>query len=134
MSGNNNTSEAEKEKTYFVLVGTIFLIVGIVVGSIGVVYFMPSAWSTLVEPIKIMPDRLIITVLLLGIFLAVLYRFFDTKTEGFGPFTSTTLLMILSLMVVSVLFLIGAMDSDDITKVILTIIGFVGGLLVGRDK
>ena len=79
-------------------------------------------------------DKIIVAVLVIGVFSFALFKIFTTKTVGFGPFTSSTLIITLTLMVVSIAFLFGSIDGQDITSVMLAIIGFVGGLVAGKSK
>ncbi len=112
--------------------------VGLVVWSligIGIIIcFIPTVSDKVASFMKLMPNNAIIAFLLLGIFFFVLWKFFKDKTGGYGLYTTSTLLITLTLMVTSIIFLFGGIESDDATKIILAAIGFAGGLFAGKDK
>ena len=118
------------------LIGAICLGMGIVLGAVigagAVTFFMPTVSERIDALAKLMPSNIIVLVIVLGIFLFVLCRFFNDKKKGYGLYTSSTLLMILALMVTLVGFLLGKIESRDITNIMLAIVGFAGGLLAGR--
>ena len=57
-----------------------------------------------------------------------LIGFFWTKTEGFGPHTTSTLLLILVIVFSALLFLTGKLGDDKIVNLFFAIVGFAGGL------
>ncbi len=79
-------------------------------------------------------DKGIAGAVMAGVFLLVLLGFFITKTPGFGRFTTSTLLITLALMIASVAFMFGGVSGDDITKIVIAIIGFSGGLIARKDE
>ncbi len=106
------------------LVGLIFLIKSIM-------FFISVGIDT---SSTITFDRGIVGAVMAGVFLLVLLGFFITKTPGFGRFTTSTLLITLALMVASVGLMFGDVSGDDITKIIIAVVGFAGGLLARKDK
>ncbi len=114
----------------------------IIVSAITAYFILPNAtdaplpWfqviiRTLVDS---MPKNIITIVLMLGVFLFALCGFFADKKEGYGPFNTSTLLIILALMVSVVVFLVDQTKKEDITKIIFAVIGFAGGLFASKDK
>ncbi len=104
-----------------------------VIGLIFLIYYIMSLFSVETSSSStVMFDKVIIAVLLLGVFSFALCKIFRTKTRGFGPFTSSTLIITLTLMVVSIIFLFEKIESRDITNILLAIVGFAGGLVAGR--
>ncbi|MCG3679084.1 hypothetical protein L5F07_07425 [Aliarcobacter butzleri] len=76
-------------------------------------------------------DWLILGVFLLG--LITLIYFFKTKTEGFGIFTVSTLLLILVIFLSSLFYLNGQLDERVMTNILFTISGFAIGLITKKD-
>lgn len=64
---------------------------------------------------------------------ASLYGFFRTKTEGFGRFTTSTLLIILVVTISSLLFAAGKLDNQIMANVLFAVFGFAGGLFTSRN-
>ncbi|MGH8548559.1 MAG: hypothetical protein ACRERU_08175 [Methylococcales bacterium] len=75
---------------------------------------------------------LVVGILLLG--MIALIGFFKTKTEGFGKYNTSTLVLLVVLFLCSMLFASGRMESQLFANVVLAIIGFAGGLVVAREK
>jgi ABC-type multidrug transport system permease subunit len=67
------------------------------------------------------------------IFLAVLFGFFKTKTEGFGKYTTATLLLVLVLFISSIAFFKGLVDSSSFMNVLAAVAGFAGGLFTAKE-
>jgi len=61
-----------------------------------------------------------------------LIGFFLTKTEGFGRFATSTLLIILVLTISAVLFAAGKLESEIMANVLFAVFGFAGGLFTSR--
>ena len=136
-----NSKRFEIVRNWFAAVG-IFVFVLFIGSAITVYFILPNAtdaplpWfqviiSTLVNS---MPENIITIVLMLGVFLFALCGFFGDKQEGYGPFNTSTLLIILTLMVSVVVFLVDETKKEDITKIIFAVIGFAGGLFASKDK
>lgn len=71
---------------------------------------------------------------LTGVFMVsvvALGGFFLTKTEGYGTFTVSTLVLLLSVIMMAILATTGLIARDDTTSILLAIIGFASGLFVG---
>ncbi len=105
---------------------------GIFIGGAVIWWLHPLLEGKFYYPIKTQPDNLIIGVLVLGIFLFTLCRFFNTKLPGYGPFNASTLLITLALMVALASFLVDGVTGDDITKIVFAVIGFAGGLFASK--
>ncbi len=114
----NATKKWEFAKTFFALIGVISVILFILIGS--------GTWAILLS------DKIVIIVISLSIFLFALAGFFNDKLKGYGPFNTSTLLIILALMVAMIVFLIDKDTSDDIVKIIFAVIGFAAGLFAGK--
>ena len=74
----------------------------------------------------------IVSILLLGG--GALFGFFKTKTEGFGRFTTSVLVLFLALTFSALLLANGNLDSQAFTNVVLGVVGFASGLVVGNNK
>lgn len=73
------------------------------------------------------------------IFAGVLFCFFRTKAKGFGPYNTSTLIVILVLLVTSAAFMSGKLPGDDLSKILFALIGFASGMFTAgkepeRDK
>ena len=120
-----------------VFVDIVEAIIGVLLIAIGIgiiIYFIPSVLDKGNFFIESMLSNSIMALLLLVIFSVVLWKFFSDKKEGYGLYTTSTLLITLALMVTSVGFLLGKIESRDITNIILAIVGFAGGLVAGKSK
>ncbi len=74
--------------------------------------------------------------LMLGIFVigtGALLGFFMTKTEGFGKYTTSALLLILVVTLSALLYVGGKIKSETIANIIFAVFGFAGGLFTGKD-
>ncbi len=75
-------------------------------------------------------------VLVLAIFIlgsGALIGFFKTKTDGFGRFTTSTFLILLVVIISSLLYAAGRLDSQIMANVLFAVFGFAGGLFTSRD-
>ncbi len=110
----------------------------VILALVGLIFLIKSTMSFMSVGIdssnKITFDKGIVGTILSCVFLLVLCGFFKTKTPGFGRFTTSTLLITLALMVASVGFIFEGVSGDDITKIVIMVIGFSGGLLARKDK
>lgn len=74
--------------------------------------------------------------LMLGIFIlggASLIGFFKTKTEGFGRFTTSTLLVILVVTISGFLYAGGKLEGQVMANVLFAVFGFAGGLFTSKN-
>jgi len=62
-----------------------------------------------------------------------LIGFFGTKTKGYGRFASSTLLLVLVVVVASLLYMAGKLDSQVLANIFFAVIGFAGGLFTGKE-
>lgn len=63
-----------------------------------------------------------------------LLGFFKTKTEGFGKYTTSALVLFLALILSALLLASGHLESQAFTNVVLGVVGFASGLVVGANK
>ncbi|MCR6654166.1 MAG: hypothetical protein NVV73_22975 [Cellvibrionaceae bacterium] len=73
---------------------------------------------------------LLVAIFLLGA--AALIGFFLTKTEGFGRFTTSTFLILLVLVISSLLYSAGMLESQVMANVLFAVFGFAGGLFTSK--
>ncbi len=62
-----------------------------------------------------------------------LIGFFRTKTEGFGRFTTSTLLIILVLIVSALMYAGGKLEGQVMANVLFAVFGFAGGLFTSKN-
>lgn len=75
-------------------------------------------------------------ILILAIFVigsASLFGFFKTKTEGFGRFATSTLLVILVVTISSLLYAGGKLEGQVMSNVLFAVFGFAGGLFTSKN-
>lgn len=77
-------------------------------------------------------DWLIIAILVTA--LVALVGFFLTKSNGFGRFSTSTLLLLLVVAVSSLLFASGKMEGTVVANILFAVIGFAGGLFTAKDE
>ena len=53
------------------------------------------------------------------------------KKEGFGPYNTSTLVLVLVTSLTAILASVGKIDSPDVGAILLAAIGFAGGLFAG---
>jgi hypothetical protein len=63
------------------------------------------------------------------VFLAALWVIWKTKTPGFGPYTTSVLVLTLVLFVAAVALLLKPADSEPLVNVLFAVAGFAGGLI-----
>ncbi len=71
-----------------------------------------------------------ICILIIG----TLYGFFKTKTEGFGRFATSTLLLIFVISISSLLYVGGKLEAQIMVNVLFAVIGFAGGLFASKNE
>lgn len=62
------------------------------------------------------------------VFAYALWGYFKSKKEGFGPYNTSSLLLILSLYVGAIVALTPGMKTDYVPQMIFALIGFAAGL------
>lgn len=75
--------------------------------------------------------------LTLGVFVigaGALVGFFVTKTEGFGKYTTSTLLLILVVTISALLYTANKIEGDTMANIIFAVFGFAGGLFTGKNS
>lgn len=75
---------------------------------------------------------LMLAVFVLGA--ASLIGFFKTKTEGFGRFATSTLLIILVLTIAGLMYSAGQLESQVMANVLFAVFGFAGGLFTSKNS
>jgi hypothetical protein len=76
-------------------------------------------------------SALIVAVAVVGAI--ALVGFFWTKAPGFGRFTTSTFLILLSLVLSALFFAAGKFDGQAFSSVVLAIIGFAAGLFTAKQ-
>ena len=74
--------------------------------------------------------------LLMGVFsigAGSLFGFFKTKTQGFGRFATSVLLIITVVTIASMLYVAGKLESNVMANVLFAVFGFAGGLFTSKD-
>jgi len=74
--------------------------------------------------------------LMIGIFVlgaGSIFGFFKTKTEGFGRFTTSTLLILLVLTISALLYSSGKLGNQIMANVLFAVLGFAGGLFTSKS-
>ena len=74
--------------------------------------------------------------LMIGIFAlgaGSIFGFFKTKTEGFGRFTTSTLLILLVLTISALLYSSGKLEGQIMANVLFAVFGFAGGLFTSKN-
>jgi NhaP-type Na+/H+ or K+/H+ antiporter len=69
------------------------------------------------------------------IFAGTLFGVFKTKTQGFGKYTTSTLVLVLVLFVGSISLALGKVEWQPLSSLLLAVAGYAGGLVAGaRDR
>lgn len=74
--------------------------------------------------------------LLIGIFVlgvVSVIGFFRTKSQGFGRFTTSTFLILLVVIISSLLYSAGKLESQIMANVLFAVFGFAGGLFTSKE-
>ena len=66
-----------------------------------------------------------------GVIVAALIVFGCTKKLGFGPYNTSTFLLLVVTGLTAILAVVGKIDHPDAAAILLAIIGFAGGLFAG---
>jgi len=75
--------------------------------------------------------------LMLSVFIigaASLIGFFVTKTKGFGRYATSTFLILVVLVIASLLYSAGKLETQVIANILFAVIGFAGGLFTGKEQ
>ena len=64
--------------------------------------------------------------------IVALAGFFWTKTEGFGQFTVTALVLLVAVSLTAILAAAGKIADDNTTSILLAVIGFSSGLALRK--
>ena len=80
-----------------------------------------------------MDSTIMLQVAIFLVGLVALIGFFKTKSEGFGKFTTSTLVLLMVLILCSLLYASNQLDGQLFANVLMAIIGFAGGLVVAKD-
>jgi hypothetical protein len=59
---------------------------------------------------------------------------FWTKAAGFGRYTTSVLLLVLSLFMVSLALVLGKVDSGPFLSLLFAVVGYAGGLITANSK
>ncbi len=59
--------------------------------------------------------------------------FFTTKTKGFGRYATSTFLILITIIIASLLFSTGKLEKELMGNLIFAVIGFSGGLFIGKE-
>jgi hypothetical protein len=62
-----------------------------------------------------------------------LIGFFRTKTQGFGRFTTSVLLIITVVTIASMLYVAGKLKTNVMANVLFAVFGFAGGLFTSKE-
>jgi len=68
------------------------------------------------------------------VFGGALYGFFKTKSDGFGKYTLSVLILTLVLFVASLAFALGKLELNPLANVLFAVAGYAGGLLTGKSE
>ena len=74
---------------------------------------------------------LVVSVSIIGAI--ALIGFFRTKTEGYGKYTTSALVLLVLLVLTALLFASGKLDGYLLSNVFLAVAGFAGGLVAGKE-
>ena len=75
-----------------------------------------------------------IPISVLAVFACSLLGFFITKGSGFGPYNTSTLVLILVLFVAAMAFFTGKLPNGDFSKILFALVGFAAGLFTGSGS
>ncbi len=66
------------------------------------------------------------------IFAGVIIGIFVTKTEGFGKYTTSVLVLTLVLFVAAMALILGKVEWTPLANILFAMVGFAGGLIAER--
>lgn len=79
-----------------------------------------------------MDNILLISVVTVG--LVSILGFFFTKSKGYGKYTTSIFLILVTLVLASILFVTGNLESDVMANIAFAVIGFAGGLFANSKE
>lgn len=62
-----------------------------------------------------------------------LFGIFQTKTQGFGKYSTSVLLLTLVLFVAALFLAVGKIDASVFANIAFAVTGFAGGLITGKN-
>ena len=62
-----------------------------------------------------------------------LIGFFKTKSSGFGKYTTSILVLLMVLILSTLLFASGRLESTYYTNILMALVGFAGGLINAKE-
>jgi hypothetical protein len=68
------------------------------------------------------------------VFGGTLVGIFLTKTEGFGRYSTSVLILVLALFVVSLAFAVGKIESQPFFSLLFAVVGYAGGLISNKKE
>jgi hypothetical protein len=77
-------------------------------------------------------DTRYMLVALVVLFAGAIYGIFRTKTEGFGKYTTSVLILTLTLFVSTLALVLGKIDSQPFMSLLFAVAGYAGGLVTGK--
>ena len=75
---------------------------------------------------------LMLAVLVVG--LSSLIGFFVTKTKGYGRYATSTFLILVVVVISSLMFSAGKLESQVMANILFAVVGFAGGLFTGKEQ
>ena len=66
------------------------------------------------------------------VFVIALVGIFWTKTQGFGKYTTSTLILTLVLFVASIAFVTQRVEWEPLANILFAVAGFAGGLITSK--
>ena len=82
-----------------------------------------------------MDNMAIVLIAVIGIiFLVALVGIFKTKTQGFGKYTTSAILLVLVLFITTLAFFLDKIEASVALNLFFAVAGYAGGLLGGREQ
>ena len=83
-----------------------------------------------IEKVICLFDWLSISIFIIGVLVIVL--FFATKKEGFGKYNTSTLLLLITFIFSTLLYVNGFIKENSFENIIFAILGFASGLFISN--
>ena len=80
------------------------------------------------------PDRWALMLVVATLSGGALLGFFKTKTSGFGRYNTSALMIIIALSFASIALIAGLMREQAFSSLLMAVIGFAGGMVVGKER
>lgn len=74
----------------------------------------------------------LLTCMIFVLGIGILIGFFRTKSEGYGPFNTSTLVINVIVIVTALFFSQGMISEDLMSNMIFAVIGFAAGIFTGK--